>query len=76
VPTSINLLVYKLGQGVLQDGIQTLLFDLGDKDKPSPNMEQDREFQRGLSVKQILKFASLGNLRSFSDIWTSETIAF
>jgi hypothetical protein len=39
-------------------------------------MEEDIEFQKGLSVKKILEFASLGNLKSFSHVWTSETIAF
>jgi hypothetical protein len=68
--------VYKLGQGVLQNGLQPLLFDLGDMHRPSPKMEEDIEFQKGLSVKQILEFASLGNLKSFSHVWTSETIAF
>jgi hypothetical protein len=45
--------VHKLGQGVLQGGLQTLLFHLGGMHKPSPNMKEDIEFQKGLTVKQI-----------------------
>jgi hypothetical protein len=55
--------VYKLRQAVLQYDLQTLLFDLGDIHMPSPNMEEDMEFQIGLSVKKILEFACLENLR-------------
>jgi hypothetical protein len=50
--------VLKLEQGVLKDGQQTMLFDLGDMHKQSPNMEEDIEFQSGLRVKQILEFES------------------
>jgi hypothetical protein len=57
--TSINSLAHKLGQGVLQDGLQTLIFGLGDMHRPSPNMEEDMEFQKGLSVKKILEFTFL-----------------
>jgi hypothetical protein len=73
--TSINSPVHKFGQGVLQDGLQTLLFDLVDMHRPSPNMEEDIEFQRVLNVKQILEKLSLRKLRSFSFVWTFETIA-
>jgi hypothetical protein len=58
VLTSINSPVLKLEQGVLKDGQQTMLFDLGDMHKQSPNMEEDIEFQSGLRVKQILEFES------------------
>jgi hypothetical protein len=56
--TSINLLVLQHGQGVLQDGLQTLHFDLGDMHRPSQNMEEDMEFERRLSVKKFLEFES------------------
>jgi hypothetical protein len=41
----------KFGQGVLKDGLQTLLFDLGDMHKQSSNMEEDIEFQTGQRVR-------------------------
>jgi hypothetical protein len=43
--------------------------------RPSPNMEENIEFQRVLNVKQILEKLSLRKLRSFSFVWTFETIA-
>ncbi len=49
--TSINSPVHKLGQGVLQDGLQTLLFDLVDMYRLSHKIEEVIEFQRRLSVK-------------------------
>jgi hypothetical protein len=50
--------VLKLGHKVLQDGQQILFFDLVDMHRLSPMIEVDIEFKRGLSVKQILGFAS------------------
>jgi hypothetical protein len=58
VCTSINPPVHKFGQGVLEDGLETLLLDLGDMHRPSLNIEEDMEFPRGLSVKQILEIRS------------------
>jgi hypothetical protein len=55
VLTSINSPVHKHGQGVLHDGLETLLFDMGDMHRPTLNMVEDMEFERELSVKQILK---------------------
>jgi hypothetical protein len=60
--TSINSPVQKYKQGVLQDGLQTLIFDLDNMQGPSPTIEKYIEFQRGLSQ----------NLRSFSPVWTLE----
>jgi hypothetical protein len=52
---SINSPLHDIGQGVLQDGLETLLFDLGDMHRPTLNMEEDMGFERGLSVEQILE---------------------
>jgi hypothetical protein len=41
--------VYKHGNLVLQDGLQTLRFDLGDMLIPSRKMEQDMEFESEIS---------------------------
>jgi hypothetical protein len=43
--------MHKLGQTVLQDVLAPLLFDLGDMHRPTLKMEEDMEFERGLSVK-------------------------
>jgi hypothetical protein len=51
----MNSLVHNLGQGALQDDLQTLFFDLGDMHRPTLKMEEDMEFEIGLSVKQIQK---------------------
>jgi hypothetical protein len=72
--TSINSSVHIIGQGVLR-GLQTLLFYLVDMHRPSLNIEEVMEFQIGLSVKQIMEFACLENLRFFSSVWTFETNA-
>jgi hypothetical protein len=42
--TGINLPVHKFRQVVLQDGQETLLFDLVDMDRLTLNMEEDMEF--------------------------------
>jgi hypothetical protein len=57
--TNINSPLHKLGQGVLQDGLETSLFDLSDMHRPTLKMEKDMEFERGLSVKLILEFFSM-----------------
>jgi hypothetical protein len=35
--------------------LQTFLFDLTDMHRPNHKMEEDMEFKKGLSVKQILE---------------------
>jgi hypothetical protein len=46
VSTSINLIVHKIQQGVFHDGLQTLLFDLVDMHRLSPNIKEDMEFPK------------------------------
>jgi hypothetical protein len=53
--TSINSSLRKIGQSVLEDGLETLHLDLGDIHRPTLKMEGDMEFERGLSVNQILE---------------------
>jgi hypothetical protein len=53
--TNINLPELKLGQGVLHDGLQTMLSNLDDKYRLTPRIEEVMKFQRGLSVKQNQK---------------------
>jgi hypothetical protein len=73
--TSINSTVQKFGQGVLQDGLEILLFDLGDMHRPTLKREEDMEFERGLSAKKILEILlSLKILITFSCVLTFETI--
>jgi hypothetical protein len=55
VSTSINSPVLKLGDGVLQDGLQILLFDLVDMYRLSHKIEEVIEFQKLISVKKIMK---------------------
>jgi hypothetical protein len=47
--------MHNLGQGALQDDLETLFFNLGDMHRPTLKMEENMEFEIGLSVKQILK---------------------
>jgi hypothetical protein len=61
-PTSINSSLHKIGQGVLQDGLKTFLFDLVDMHTPSPNIVECMEFPKVLLIKQILEKFSLGKL--------------
>jgi hypothetical protein len=53
--TSIILPLHKIGDGVLQYGLEILIFDLGDMHRPTLKMEEYIEFKRRLSVKQILE---------------------
>jgi hypothetical protein len=76
VPTIVITPLYQIGQEVFQTEIKVLVFNLVGMHTPSPTIEEDVEFQRGLRVKQILEFAHLENLRSFSLVWTFETNAF
>jgi hypothetical protein len=55
VSTSINSPVLKLGDGVLQDGLQILIFDLVDMYRLSHKIEEVIEFQKLISVKKIMK---------------------
>jgi hypothetical protein len=67
--------VQKFGQGVLQDGLEILLFDLSDMHRPTLKREEDMEFERGLSAKKILEILlSLKILITFSCVLTFETI--
>jgi hypothetical protein len=68
--TSTNSPIHKLGQGVIQDDPQTFLFNMGDMHRPSQKIGDDMEFQKGIHI------FSLGNLRSFSFVWTFETNSF
>jgi hypothetical protein len=49
----VNSSEYKLGQGVLQDYLQILLYDLKDMHRPSHNIEEVIEFQKDLNDKKI-----------------------
>jgi hypothetical protein len=59
--TSINSPLEKIGQGVLQDGLEILHFNLGDMQRETLKMELDMEFEKVLSVKQILEIFQSGN---------------
>jgi hypothetical protein len=48
--------MHKLEQVVIQDGLQMLLFHQNDMHKLTPKIEEDMEFQRGLSIKEFLEF--------------------
>jgi hypothetical protein len=60
VCTIINSPLHKIGQGVLQDGLENFLFDLGDMRRSTLKIKEDIEFQRGLIVKL--------NWRNFSSL--------
>jgi hypothetical protein len=45
--TSINSPLHKIRQGVLQDGLENMLFDLGDMHRPSLKIKEDVKFQKG-----------------------------
>jgi hypothetical protein len=44
-----------LGQEVLHDGLQILLFDVGDMQRLNPRVVEVMEFRKRLSVKQNLE---------------------
>jgi hypothetical protein len=54
VLTNINSPVPKVGQGVIQDGLQTLLFSLNDMHMLTLNIEEVTRYPNGLSIKEIL----------------------
>jgi hypothetical protein len=59
-----------------QTDLKIMLFNLDDMDIPTLKIEEDIEFQRGLSVKQFLEnFLSRQKLTLLSCISTFETIA-
>jgi hypothetical protein len=68
--------VHNLGQGAIQDDLETLFFDLGDMHRPTLNMKENMEFEKGLIVKQILEILQSGKLRMLSCVLTFETITF
>jgi hypothetical protein len=41
---------------MLQTDLQTMLFNMDDMHTPTLKIEEDMEFQKGLSVKQFLEF--------------------
>jgi hypothetical protein len=55
VSTSITSPLYKRGQNVLHDGLQSLLFHLSYMHALTPKIGEGIEFQKGLSVKQFLE---------------------
>jgi hypothetical protein len=54
--TSMNSSVHKLGWGVVHNGLESLLFDMGDMHIPSPNILKVMEFQKWLTIKENLEF--------------------
>jgi hypothetical protein len=59
-----------------QTDLKIMLFNLDGMDIPTLKIEEDIEFQRGLSVKQFLEnFLSRQKLTLLSCISTFETIA-
>jgi hypothetical protein len=44
VLANANPLVHQMGQGVIQDGLQLLLYDPDDMHRPSHNIEEDMKF--------------------------------
>jgi hypothetical protein len=75
VHTNANTLVPNPGQEVHQVDLQTLLFDLIGMHRVTLNIEEDMEFEKGLSVKQILEICSLEKLITFMCVSTFETIS-
>jgi hypothetical protein len=51
--TTANPPLPKFGQGVIQGGLKTLLFHLKDIHTLILKIEEDIEFQRGLTIKEI-----------------------
>jgi hypothetical protein len=48
---------------------------MDDMQTPTLKIKEDMEFQRGLSIKQIMETCSLGKLITFSCVSTFGTIA-
>jgi hypothetical protein len=53
--SNINSAVHKLGHEVLQNSLQTLLYNMDTMHRPSPNIKEVMEFEKGISVKQSLE---------------------
>jgi hypothetical protein len=51
--------VLKLGQGVLHDGLQILLFDVVDMHKLNPTIVEVMEFHKGLSYEKLWSINSI-----------------
>jgi hypothetical protein len=73
--TNANTSVHQPGQGMPQTNLQQMLFKLDDMGRPTLKIKEDMEFQRGLSIKQIMETCSLGKLITFSCVSTFGTIA-
>jgi hypothetical protein len=63
----MNSVLHSNGCGVIHSAIESLLVDMCDMHKPSQNILKVTEFQKGLTVKEFLKFLlSLKMKGSFS----------
>jgi hypothetical protein len=49
--TNANPPVHKLGQGALQDDVQTLFYDMNDMHRPSHKIEEVIKFKKKLNDK-------------------------
>jgi hypothetical protein len=52
----MNSPLHNIGWGVNHNGLESLLFDMGDMHKLSPNILKIMEFQKGLTIKENLEF--------------------
>jgi hypothetical protein len=75
VLANANQPVNQVGQGVIQEGIQTMIFHLSDVHRLNPKIEEDMGFRRWLSVKQFWKVKSAKTYYRVAVISTFETIA-
>jgi hypothetical protein len=57
--TTMDTSVHQTRQGKLQTDLKTLVFHLVDMHRPSLNMAEDMEFERELSVNQILEICQV-----------------
>jgi hypothetical protein len=70
--TNTNTPAHKPRQGVLQDDVQIFLYDLGDMNRPSHQIEEVIKFQKELTDKEIWEKVSR-KLMMFTSILTIET---
>jgi hypothetical protein len=72
-----NLSKLHFGQELLHGDLQRFYYDLGDRNTPYPNIEEDMKFTKVLIVKQNLEeILSKSETELIFSFWTLEIITF
>jgi hypothetical protein len=52
----MNSSLHNIGRGIIHSVVESLLFIMHDMHRPSQNILEVREFQKGLTVKEFLEY--------------------